>query len=183
MNSEFISIVLCQVIFFFVFITIFFFTYAALTEQNVLKKQISFLIDQTVAPYLKFIKQVDQTDTATLIDKINGIKINKKSDDEVDSNNKQVITKAIKVLGIAVLIIIGIIFGLYHFSKTKNSGFFKSFSLKPVIIESLIILVFVGLTEYVFLTYFGARFISVDINQIKIAIIKKIKEYLNEPTV
>ena len=46
MNSEFVSKVLCQVIFFFIFISIFFFTYAALTEKYIVKDQLNYLIDQ-----------------------------------------------------------------------------------------------------------------------------------------
>ena len=52
------------------------------------------------------------------------------------------------------------------------------YKLTHIIIESLIILFFVGITEFVFLKYFGARFISIDINKVKIALLTKIKNYI-----
>ena len=176
LNSEFVSIVLCQVIMFFVFITIFFFTYATLTEKNVLKNQISFLIDQTIGPYLNFLSKNEPS--IDIKSEVNKITPDPKNDSEIDAKNKAIIIYVIKILIISVLVISGLIYGLYHFSKVKNSGFFTSFKLTHIIIESLIILFFVGITEFVFLKYFGARFISIDINKVKIALLTKIKNYI-----
>ena len=52
-NSEFVSAVLFQVLLFFIFISIFFFTYSAFTEKNTVINQINFLVDETIAPILK----------------------------------------------------------------------------------------------------------------------------------
>ena len=180
-NSGFICNVLCQVILFFVFISVFFFTYAALTEQRTVQNQLNFLVDETISPYLKLLCNIDPNGLCkTLKDKINNLKPDTSADASVESNNKQVIIKTIIVLGIAIVTVLGIISLIWFISKQKNSGFFTAFNMKPIIIESLIILAFVALTEFIFLTYFGARFISIDVNKIKIALLTKLKAFFSQ---
>lgn len=174
-NSEFVTSILFQVILFFIFITIFFFTYSAFTEKNTVIDQVNFLIDETIAPILKtrpeIKSKIESIDTSS--DSL------KKSDQESKDNNDKVISKTIKVLVITSIIVFSAIFILFTLSKNGN-GFFKRFNLKEIVFESLIILVFVGITEYAFLTYFGSRFVAVDVNKIKISLLEKIKQYLNE---
>jgi hypothetical protein len=181
-NSKFVAIVLLQVMLFFIFISIFFFTYAATTEKYIVQKQINYLIDQTIGPILNFIcknniydcSKIQQEITKNLDPNSNEIK---SKDSSIDSSNKNIIIKTAKILLITSVIIIGIILLIYFLSK-NNKGFFKSFKLSEIFVEAFIILIFVGITEFVFLTYFGSRYISIDINKIKIALLQKIKNYL-----
>ena len=52
-------------------------------------------------------------------------------------------------------------------SKTSDIQFFKGLNLGHIFKETVVIALFVGITEYVFLTYFGAKWISVDPNVVK----------------
>jgi len=131
-------------------------------------------VDETIAPLLKTTPEIkskiESIDTSS--DSL------KKSDQESEDSNNKIISKTIKVLIITSIVVFSAIFILFTLSKNE-SGFFKRFNLKEITIESLVILVFVGITEYVFLTYFGSRFIAIDVNKIKISLLEKIKQYLN----
>ena len=174
-NSEFVSAVLFQVLLFFIFISIFFFTYSAFTEKNTVINQINFLVDETIAPILKFNSKIKES-----INNINASSESiKKADQETKDNNNKVLSKTIAVLVITSMLLLSVICFLFINSNNKN-GFFKSFNINKLIFESIIILIFVGITEYVFLTYFGSRFIAIDVNKIKISLVEKIKQYFNE---
>ena len=172
-DTEFTVTVLTQVIFFFIFITIFFFTYAALTEKSIVINQIEYLVDQTIGPYVDFLCKTN--DCSQLKQKINEIdpSMLKNEDQETADSNKKIIQTTIIVLIITCIAVFGIIFILFKTSNNK-SGFFKSFDMKKIIFNSALILLFVGITEFTFLTFFGKRFISVDVNKVKIAILEKI---------
>ena len=181
-NAEFVSSILVQVILFFIFISIFFFTYAAITEQKIVKDQLNFLVDQTVGPILGFVCKNKVINCNNFVKSVESIDPKspeiKKNDDKIDSNNKEIMRKASQILLITSLIVLGIVGALYIISKNKNVGFFKQFSINHVLITSFIILIFVGITEYLFLTYFGSRYITIDVNKVKIALLQKIKDYL-----
>jgi hypothetical protein len=102
----------------------------------------------------------------------------KKNDEKINSSNKEIMMKAGEILLITSVIVLGIVGALFFISKNKNLGFFKHFNINHVLIDSFIILLFVGITEYVFLTYFGSRYITIDVNKVKIALLQKIKDYL-----
>ena len=181
-DAEFVSTVLVQVILFFIFISIFFFTYAATTEQKVVKDQLNFLVDQTVGPILGFVCKNKVVNCDKLVNSIDSIDPKspsiKKNDDKINSSNKAIMMKAGEILLITSVIVLGIVGALFFISKNKNLGFFKHFNINHVLIDSFIILLFVGITEYVFLTYFGSRYITIDVNKVKIALLQKIKDYL-----
>jgi hypothetical protein len=147
-------------------------------EQNVLKTQLGFLIDQSVGPILNFVSEVDPADGKAILDEVNSIKVDTSEDDKITESNNKIIVNTVITVSIVVISVIVIIAMLYLISGKLNSGFFTSFKLKPIIIESLIILLFVALTEFAFLLYFGSRYISIDVNKVKIALLEKIKSYI-----
>jgi len=122
--------------------------------------------------------EVDPNDGKSLLKEVNAIKVDTTGDSEITKSNNDIVIKTVIILSITVLIILGIIAALFLLSRKINSGFFTNFHLKPIIVESMIILLFVAITEFVFLTYFGSRFISIDVNKVKIALIDKIKSFI-----
>lgn len=185
-NSKFVATILLQVILFFIFLTVFFFTYTVKQEQNILITQIQFIINETVGPFLKFLNRSknDQPPTTyteiynNIIEKINSINISKDQDKEVSDNNKKVIQKTTKILTIISIIVLFLVFVLWIISNRLNNSFFKSFNLLKIIGESSIILLFVAITEFIFLKFFASKFITIDINELKAAILEKVKDYL-----
>ena len=145
-------------------------------EKKVAENQINFLVDETIVPILKYLPEESKEYINSIDTDSDDVK--KRDKETTDSNNK-IFSKAIKALVITCIIVFVIVFALYFLSK-NNTGFFKSFSLKHLLLECAIILIFIGITEYSFITYFGGRYISIDINKIKITVLEKIKQIFNE---
>lgn len=184
-SGEFIATSLCQVAFFLIFITTFFFTYATFAEQGTVQSQINFLVDETIGPTLGFACQAKLYDCDSLkediIKYLDPDTATVKNDDlVVEKENGAILKKSLLFLGITELIFGIIILLLFYNSKKINSGFFKSFSLKKVLKQSVIILVFVGITEFLFLKYFGSRYMAIDVNAVKIALLEKFKDLIKK---
>jgi len=184
MDSHFVANVLCQVIFFFIFVTIFYFTYAKTVENKVLVNQLDFLIDQSITPEIEFICKNKIYKCDKLLAEIakyldpNQSSV-QKSDDKITQSNNQIMSNAIHIVVISSVVVFLLIIALYFISKTRNSGFFKRFNLFNILFESTVIIIFVAITEFVFLTYFGSRFITVDVNKVKVALLEKFRDYFN----
>ena len=87
------------------------------------------------------------------------------------SGNTIIINKVIIYIIIFFSIVFVIIFHLTVLKKITN--------IKETLIESFIILLFIGLTEYLFIKNFGSKFISIDTNGIKSKIIQNFQVYTN----
>ena len=91
--------------------------------------------------------------------KIDNIKLNLDEDDKkVAEQNKVLLIKAIKVLGIIFVVGVGIV---WKMSKTYN------FDFNHLLKENLIMLCFVALTYFIFLTYYIQYYLSIDPNIIR----------------
>jgi hypothetical protein len=93
-----------------------------------------------------------------------------KEDNQIINTNNNIISNVIKINFVFVIVGISILYFVY----TKSN---KSIDLGQIISNNLVILLFIGLTEYIFLTFFGAKFISIDPNQTKLSILKAIKKH------
>jgi len=172
---NFILNVLIQVFAIFVFLSIFFFTYAAKKEGDVVKNQVNFLVDSFVGNNLNLLPD----DIKELIrSKINSIKTdspeNLKINKEIQDSNEKIKNKTIDVckkIGIALgaIIIISLVL-------SKKVNYFKKLNLTKIFKETVVILIAVGLTEFLFLTYLGAQFISIDPNIVKAKVFENLSK-------
>ena len=165
-NKQFLFTVLIQVTLIFIFITIFFFTYAKNKEKDVVINNINLLLDSIIPNDLVAILPTNYK--KIIIDNLNSIKSNTSDDNIVKENNKKVFRNAIKIL-IIFLFLISLLLFIYK----------KNVPLSSIFIQSLIIVFFVGLTEYIFLTFFASKFISVDPQLIKYTFINQIQKFIN----
>ena len=166
LNKEFFFTVLIQVTLIFIFITIFFFTYAKNKEKDVVINNINLLLDSMIPNDLVAILPTNYK--KIIIDNLNSIKSNRSDDNIVKENNKKVFRNAITIL-LIVLFLISILLFIYK----------KNVPLSSIFIQSFIIVFFVGLTEYIFLTFFASKFISVDPQLIKYTFINEIQKFIN----
>ena len=74
--------------------------------------------------------------------------------------------KAFMFLSLFSLFIGFVVYAIYVTNNKNNN-----YELNKIISENLVILIGIGLTEYVFLTYFAARFVSIDPNQAKLTVL------------
>jgi uncharacterized membrane protein len=151
------------------FLTIFFFTIAQYFEKKIIQDQISFIIDDFVGNSLK---PVSEDTKKNMKDKINNAFAQQdlsKSDDSVKNDNKKISDKAWIFVGIllGIIIVIVIIFGfIFRWEK---------YYLKFLFNSSLISLIFVGITETLFMYLIAQNYISADPNKIKSKIIETLK--------
>ena len=160
----FISNILLHVGFMALFLTIFFFTIAQNIEKQIVEEQINFVIKDFVGNTLKVLPQSEQEDIRHKIDKtIGGIDFTKQ-DSEVKQNNKKVFDKAITFVGIlfGVLLFIVIIMG---FAYKWDHHY-----IKYLITSCVGGLVFVAITETLFLLLIAKNYLSADPNKIKLKI-------------
>jgi hypothetical protein len=168
MNINFILGIIVQVICVFIVLTVFFFTYATTVEGEVVKNNVAFMLKNIFGNNLNLLSDDAKE---TILEKIDSIETDspefKKANAEIDASNDEIKKNAFGTLitlsiGVAAIVILSLIL-----SKTTNIQFFKGLKLGHIFKETAVIVLFVGITEYVFLTYFGAKWISVDPNVVR----------------
>lgn len=172
MNSKYISNIILHTILIGTFLCIFFFTYVKHTEEIIVKNQIDFTIKDLIGDIGIILSDDD-------LNKLNGyldpyLKVPesiKEQDDIVKKKNKQIMKKAIK--SISIIVIIGLFTMLVLWKL-------KPFSMKDLLIENLSVLLFVALTEFIFLNLVAKNFITLDPNVVKSQVITTIQDFLNE---
>ena len=165
MNINFILTILIQVTCIFIFLTVFFFTYAAKEEEKVVTEQINFLVDDAVGSNLNILpnKMKEQ-----ILSKVNSIQPGSSTDvnDNIKKNNDSIKKKSTTIL-ITISSIVLLIVGVSVYLSKSKVPFFEDLKLGHILKEVFFIVLFVGLTEFVFLTYFASNWVSIDPNKLK----------------
>lgn len=165
MNPEQITTVILNVTFIAAFIAVFFFTYGKIIEENVVKKQSIFIADNLAKDLSTFIDKQTASDIISKLSIPNMEAADKKAK-EINENLQKDATKIViwgTIIGLVIAFLVSNYYNLEFFKLLKNN---------------LIILFFVGITYYLFLTYFGQNFISADPNFVRVKILNIIKTKL-----
>ena len=111
------------------------------------------------------------TDLQTLAPVINSLSPPDLSsqDQEIADNNSALLKQAVIVL--SIVFVIGV-FAVYKISEKYNLDF------KGIVKNGLIVVAFIGLTEFCFLTFIAKNFHSADPNVVKMALINSIQNYI-----
>ena len=168
----------------FIFLTIFFFSYVSSIEKDEFETQLDTIVDDTYTQYKDKIdglfpkdenkKEALKTLIYGLIDySENMIEIETKSqNDEIDTENKKIISNSIYLVLGYIGICIFILFILYYFGVKLYIG--------ENIKESLFILVFIFLTEFLFLNIIAKNYLSGNANYVIQKITKTIIDYIDQ---
>ena len=170
MNMNDMAYILFGVILIATFIAIFFFTYVAKVEGEVIKNQITDIVD-------------DLTESSTLVftpDQLQAISVMieqrlkmpdmSKEDQEARENNDRLKQKALKYFGIGIsigIIIILVMWKIYDLDMLE------------IIKYSLITLILVGITEYLFVTIVSKNYVIIDPNYVRYLIAITLRNYAN----
>lgn len=163
--SIFITNILLHVGLMSLFLTIFFFTIAQYFEKKIVEDQISFVIDDFVGNTLK---PIDDATKKEIKNKINDIFKNQdfsKEDDNVKEENQKIKKKAWGFVGV-LLSIIGIIVVMTGFIYQWDIYY-----IKYLLSSSIFSLLFVAITETLFMFLIAQNYLSADPNKIKLNII------------
>lgn len=156
-----------QVILIFVFLTVFFFSYVGNAEKESFKLQMNLVVDDLV-PDLNIRSSIPpgQEDLATVIldgsldlAKKNSMKNSETDDQNIKDQNNKIKGKAYLWLGIAVgvMLIVTIILVLLG----------KCIPYHIHLKEALIVVFFVAMTEFIFLTIITKKYWSVDPSEVR----------------
>jgi len=158
--------IVTNVLFISLFLGLFFFTYAAYIEREVVKSQMEFLANNLSSS----IKILGPDITNKFKDTLNNLPPLDldHADSIVSSMNSSIKYNAIIAnLVFTIVVILGVYF-LYSYSD-------KSFSISHILIKNFTILIFVALTEFSFLTFFRSKFISLNPNSVNYNVIYNLK--------
>jgi len=173
MIYELITKVMINVLLIFIFLSVFFFTYATSIEKNVIINQMKVLSNN----FMSFIELSGNNINTNIYnenikllspDNIKSISAN---DGKVLSENKNIIKNVIIYVSIFFIIVVLIVIYLVKTERVTD--------IHEILIESFIILIFIACLEYTFLTFFGSKFISIDTNLIKLNIVEFLQKYTN----
>lgn len=184
-NEIFINTIsiIVQVIFVFSFLVVFYFLYVTKVEQEDFKEQINLIVDDLMSDINeqlldiivnKGIEKIKKEDIEVLmygiIDTIEE-KVSKSSADGIkqinDSNNK--LRNNIYFILVGLLCIIILLFVI-----------FSCLPKYTIVKESIITVMFIGLTELIFLTFISGKYISADPNRIKNTLGVSIKKWIKK---
>lgn len=165
MISKEITNIILNVIFIATFIAIFFFTYGTFVEKSVIKEQVNYAITDLVGNAQFFLTEYQLEMLKQYIGTIQ-IPDMSQADKQAKQHNKKLIIEASIIMGI--LLIVGIIISVILSIVYK-------FSFGKLLILNLVILIFIALTEFMFLTFLGKRYKSLDPNFIKVTILETIQ--------
>lgn len=173
-ENETIATIILNVVLISTFIGIFFFTYAAKVEEEIVIDQVNIIVDDftgdissLVSPETLRLSKPFILNALTLSpEQISKLSVN---DAASADHNKKLKIKAAIALGI--ILIVGLAGVFYIWSKNKD------FDLKKLFIANGIILFFVGLTEFAFLTVIAKNYRTADSNFVKKVIVENIKNF------
>lgn len=167
-KSEIFSKVTINVLFISLFITIFFFTYGSYIEKKVVQNQMDILSKDII----NFLNLFGKNFNEFILEQTKKIKVPDLSEEDkkIKNNNNNIIIKTSIYLSIFVIILSLIVYFNYiTFSK-------NSYKLSDVILKNLIILMAICLTEFIFVSFFIYRYVSIDSNVLKLTLLKLLKE-------
>ena len=153
--------VLLATAFFTLFITIFFFTYAKYIEKQIVIKNLTYLVKDMTSNLILLPPEYKQY-LSSIVNDVD-ISINKQADIDVENSNNELFMYSIKIYGgifITNIVLAFIISSIYNIDMIES------------LFQNINLLIVVMVTEFLFLTFIIADYISIHPNKIK-------KEFIN----
>lgn len=173
-NTFFINIII-HVGIMALFLTVFFFTIAQYFEKKIIENQIDFVIDDFVGNSLKPVSEITKKEIKKQINSAFDKQDLSKADESVRKENKKISTKAWIFVGtlLGIILVIVLTFGfIYKWDR---------YYLKFLFNSALISLIFVAITETLFMFLIAQNYLSADPNQIKMKIIQTLDKNRCDP--
>lgn len=180
-NSQFLCNVIIQVTIIFIFLSVFYFTYAKNKEADVVVNNVDFLLNNFIGQgKINFLSESTRSVIKSKLSNGTPSPDAIKADNQVEENNDKIIKKTIMTVITVIVCVCCFVLFCFIMNKCKIlPNFFTNLKFKEVFIESAVILLFVGLTEFCFLTFFASKFISIEPNKIKAVFLRNLQSYSN----
>ena len=159
--------VLLPSVFAAIFIGVFFFTYGNTVERDVVMNNINYLINDMTREIIL----LPDNSIKIIKDKVNNITLPDMTikDKQVSDSNDLLYNK---VKSISIILLVCTIIIIYYVSSYYN---LSSDEIQELVIKSVLLLLCIGLVEFIFLNLIVKNYYSVDMNKIKRHIILKLK--------
>lgn len=171
MKTEEIIRIIILVLFSSVFIVVFYFTYAQTVEKKILEKQFADVTHEIMGDVMQLVPSEFSGQVNQLL---SDIKAPTSSDESIVKQNNELIGKTKTFLTIFAIVVLFILIFLIKRCDLSSD------KLKSILKDDLVLLGFVALTEYLFLTFITSKFICFDINTVKYALINTIQNNVNK---
>ena len=168
MKSQEIAYIILSFVLTATFISVFFFTYVASVEEDIIKTQISGVINDFVSSTNLFLTPEQKSQVGKIIVENLSVPNMSKSDKEASETNKNLVKKSMVIFGSLIGIGILIIAGLWYFYR---------FDMMEIFRYSLIILALVVMTEILFVTLVTKNYRLIDQNYLTYLIITNLENY------
>lgn len=165
MYSRDISNIALGVVFIASFLCVFFFTYAAKVEEQIVKNQVNYLVSN-LSQNIHLLPKSTRSELKSMISSRQLPDLSEE-DEEVSKSNTKLMIKTLTFIGILLLIVIIIVFVL---SRIYNFGFMNLLKINSIT------LFFVALTEFCFLTFVASNYISADTNTVRRSVITSVQK-------
>jgi len=170
MKSKEIAYIIISFILSATFISIFFFTYVANVEEDIIKTQISSVIDNFVNSTDLFLTTEQKNEVGKIIVQNITIPDMSQEDAAVQNTNNNLVKKTI--------IIFGIIFGI-GMLIISIMWYFYRFDIIDMLKYSLIMLAIVAITEILFVTLITKNYQLIDQNYLTYLLLNNLQQYAN----
>ena len=167
--------IILQVSFIFTFLTLFFFAYVQRVEKEEFESQLNLVVDSIMKDVqipAKYLTLNNVSGMAGAIEAIKQHTLLSSSDSAVIAKNKEIKLTALKILSIFIGVTILILVGLLLVQVCIPIGYH--------IQEAMMSILFIGLTEFAFLTFIASKYISADPIAIKTKIAEKVKDWIKQ---
>jgi hypothetical protein len=174
-----VSNVLLHVVLLATFVSVFFFTWGSRVEKEVVKKQTNAVVDSFSQDIKLFVPADQLAQWKPYLDQFLVPPDMAEQDKEAADKNKALLVKTAKIIGlvdgVAILLII-----ILWIVGMKAAGGKYQFSMTNLLKENAVILLFVAITEFAFVSLVAGNYKSADPNLVKLAIVQSLQNYANQ---
>lgn len=178
-NIFHIFAILMQVLIAFIFLTLFFFNYVVVVEKHEFKKQVEFIVDNVYQDVNKIYNDITKdipnlpVDILPIINTlIDSNKTEEVINEDILNSNNKIKNKSYNIIFISIIVMLSL-YIIFVLTKKCIPPVVKHFS------NGVIIVIFIGIVELCFLTFFSANYISADPNKVRKHIGEALHEYIN----
>jgi hypothetical protein len=158
MLAKHIANIIMATAFISIFLGVFFFTYASKIEEKIVIERSTEIVQDLTTSLLLISPQQKQVLRSVVLPSLQVSSNLADQDKQVQIANKQLIRKAVIAISIFVFVC-SILIGFL--------AYFFQIPLVELLKNNLLILCFVALTEFIFLTFFAQYYITIDSNFVK----------------
>jgi hypothetical protein len=151
---------------------LFFFTYAAKIEKQIVIAQIKYITDDLLGVFKSNLSTDMSRTLRSSLDQLPEIEM-AEIDKKVQENNDKLKIQAFKVLAgfLTVSLIVAYLLAQNYYLDFTS-----------IVQKNLLILGAIGITEFIFATYIATHYITADPNYVRRLIINTVKEHVNKST-